>query len=323
MNKVLLLVCLVSVGAFAGEPVTLKFSSLAPRESPWGQVLRTWGKAVHEKTKGEVELEFFWNSTQGDEPAQIAKMKTGQLDGAAVTSVGLSEVVHDVNALQLPGLFQEWEPFDKAREAMRPKLEKQFQDSGFELIGWGDVGLDHLISKGYAVHLPADLKGKKPWVWREDPIMAAVCQVLGVTPDLTSAPEAITELTSGNANMVDASALAVEQLQWSSRLDHLNLMVVAPNIGGMLMRKQSLDALKPEQRAAVLDTGKVACKALTSRIREEDKKALERLKQRMEVVTPTADELAQWKKVFADTRARLAKGTFSPEVVKQIEDAAK
>jgi len=319
--KSLLLVLLPSL-AFA-EPVTLKISSLAPRESPWGLVLRTWGRAVHEKTNGQVELDFYWNSTQGDEPAQVGKMKTGQLDGAVVTATGLSVVVADVNALQMPGLFADWDTFDKAREVMRPRFEKQFRDAGFELVGWGDVGLDHLISHGYAIHLPDDLKGKKPWVWREDPLMAAVCQVIGVPADLTSAPEAITELTSGNADMVDASALAVEQLQWASRLDHLNLMVVAPNIGGMLLRKQSLDALKPEQRSVVVDTGRLASKALTTRIREEDRKALERLKQRMDVVTPTPAELAAWQKVFAEARARLAKGTFTPEVVKQIEDAAK
>jgi len=321
MKKTLMLLLLPAL-AWA-QPVTLKVSSLAPRESPWGQVLRTWVKAVHAKTKGQVEIDIYWNSTQGDEPAQVAKMKTGQLDGAVVTAVGLGGVVNDVNALQMPGLFADWEHFDKAREAVRPRLEQRFKDAGFELIGWGDVGLDHLMSKGYPVHLPGDLKGKKPWVWTEDPIMAAVFQFIGVPTDATSAPEAITDLTQGKADLVSVSALAAEQLQWSSRLDHLNLMVVAPNIGGMVMRKASLDKLTPEQRAAVVDTGKLACQALTVRIRKEDQKALERVKQRMEVVTPTPAELAAWKKVFAEARARLAKGTFSPEVVKAIEDAAR
>ncbi len=253
----------------------------------------------------------------------MGKMKTGQLDGAVVTAVGLGVVLNDVNALQMPGLFQDWESFDKAREVVRPRFEKAFHDAGFELLGWGDVGLDRLMSKGYAVHLPQDLKGKKPWVWREDPILPPVFQLIGVTPTVTSAPEAITELTQGGVNLVSVSALAAEQLQWSSRVDHLNLMVVAPNIGGMVMRRAALDALKPEQRAAVVDTAKVACKARTSRIRDEDRKALERLKGRMEVVTPTPDELTARKKLFADARARLAKGTFSPDVVKTIEDAAK
>ena len=71
-----------------------------------------------------------------------------------------------------------------------------------------------------------------------------------------------------------------------------------------------------------MDTGAVACKALTDRIRLEDAKALERLKKRMTVIEPTAAELVEWQKVFADARQRLARGTFSPELVKRVEGLA-
>src|SRR3954464_8157381 len=92
----------------AAEPTAIKLGSIAPRESPWGQVLRVWAKAVKEKTAGEVQIEFFWNATQGDEPAQMSKIKTGQLDGAVVSAVGLGVVDPNVNVLQLPGIYAGW-----------------------------------------------------------------------------------------------------------------------------------------------------------------------------------------------------------------------
>lgn len=307
----------------AAEPVTLKVGSLAPRESPWGQVLRVWQKAVKEKSHNEVQVDIFWNGTQGDEAAQVSKMKTGQLDGAIITAVGLGTVDANVNVLQLPGVYGGWDKLDKVREALRPRFEKSFRDAGFELVGWGDIGLDHLMSKGFAIRKPADVKGKRPWVWREDPILPALFQVLGVVPVPTSAPEALPELSTGNVNVMSVAALAAEQLQWSSRLDNINLMVVAPNIGAVVLSKAKLDALTPEQRAAVMETGKVACRALTKRIRDEDARALERLKKRMTVVTSSPSELAAWQKVFADARARLARSSFPPDLVKQVETLAK
>lgn len=318
MKNVTMAVVLVSSMALA-EPVTLKVGSLAPRESPWGNVLRVWVKAVKEKTKGEVVLEMYWNATQGDEAAQMSKMKTGQLDGAIVTAVGLSVVDANVNVLQLPGLYSGWEKLDVVREALRPRFEKSFQAAGFELAGWGDVGLDRFMSKGFAVKGPGDLKGKRPWVWREDPILPAVFAVAGVVPVPTSVPEALPELSTGNVNVMSISPLGSEQLQWSGRLSHLNAMVVAPNIGGMVLSKAKLDSLKPEHRAIVLETAKLACKALTERIRAEDAAALERLKKRMTVVEPNAEELTAWQKVFKDARERLAKGTFTPEVMAEVE----
>jgi TRAP-type transport system periplasmic protein len=312
---------LVALPASAGPaaPVVLKVGSLAPRESPWGQVLRVWVKAVKERTHGEVELEVYWNATQGDEPAQMSKLKTGQLDGAVVTAVGLGVVDPNVNILQVPGLYAGWEQLDKVRDALKPRFDASFRAAGFELLGWGDVGLDRLMSRGFPLRSPEDLKGKRPWCWREDPVLFPFFQAAGVVPVPTSVPEAVTELSTGNVNVMSVSALAAEQLQWSPRLDHFNLMVIAPNIGGVVLSRARLAALTPDQRAAVLETGKVATRALTERIRKEDAAALERLKKRMTVVENTPAAQQAWNALFLETRARLAKGTFPPELVKEVE----
>jgi TRAP-type transport system periplasmic protein len=323
MTRRLALAVLMLATPALAAPTVLKIGSLAPRESPWGKILRVWAKAVKEKTGGEVELEIYWNATQGDEPAQMSKMKTGQLDGAIVSAVGLGIVDPNVNVLQVPGLYAGWPQLDKVRDALKPRFDKSFREAGFELVGWGDIGLDRLMSKGFAIKTPADLKGKRPWVWREDPVLPPFFQAVGVVPVPTSVPEAVTELSTGNVNVMSVSGLAAEQLQWASRLDHVNLMVMAPNIGGMVFSKAKLDSLKPEFRAAVVETGKIASKKLTESIRDEDKLAIERLKKRMEVTEPSAADQAAWSAVFADTQARLAKGTFPPELMKEVQGLLK
>lgn len=317
------IVSLFASAALAAEPVELKLGTAVPRESPWGAVLRVWAKAVKEKTEGKVSIEFYWNATQGDEPAQMAKVKTGQLDGAVVTAVGLGVIDPSVNVLQAPGLFANWEQLDKAREAMRPKFEKKFRDQGVELVGWGDVGLDRIMSKGYPVKRPEDLKGKRAWVWREDPVLPPMFQVAGAVIVPTSLPEVLPELSTGNVTVMSVSALAAEQLQWASRFDHVTRSIIAPNIGGMVLSKARLDALSKEQREAVLATGKVAAQALTERIRGEDAKAFERLSARMTVVEPGEDDLKAWKALFTETRARLSKGTFDPALFTEAEQFAR
>ncbi|MFZ5441799.1 MAG: TRAP transporter substrate-binding protein DctP [Myxococcota bacterium] len=321
-SLLVLVSCLASV-ALAAEPVVLKVGSTAPRESPWGAVLRVWQKAVKEKTKGEVTIEIFWNATQGDEAAQMSKVKTGQLDGAIVTAVGLGVIDPNVNVLQVPGLYPDWATLDRVRDALKPRFEKSFREAGVELIGWGDVGLDRFMSKGYPVKAPADLKGKRAWVWREDPILPPLYQVTGTVIVPTALPEVLPELSTGNVTLLSVSALAAEQLQWASRVDHVTRMVVAPNIGGMVLSKAKLDALPAASRDAVLETGRVAAKALTERIRGEDVKAFERLEKRMTVVDATPEELKAWKAAFLEARARLGKGTFPAELLKEVESLAK
>ena len=102
----------------------IKIGTLAPAASPWGQVFKVWAKAVSEKSSGQLELQFFFNGQQGDEAAMVAKMKSGQLDGAAVTAVGLSKIYKPILALQIPGLFTTWAKLDAARDAMKAEFEK-------------------------------------------------------------------------------------------------------------------------------------------------------------------------------------------------------
>ena len=88
MLAVFALVSGLSATASAGT--VLKVGTLAPKESPWGKVFTVWQKGFKERTKGAAEIPFFFNGTQGDERAMVGKIRTGQLDGAAVNAVGLA-----------------------------------------------------------------------------------------------------------------------------------------------------------------------------------------------------------------------------------------
>ncbi|WP_170319439.1 TRAP transporter substrate-binding protein DctP [Polyangium spumosum] len=316
------LTVLAGIGASqdASAADVIKIGTLAPKSSPWGQVFSVWEKAVKEKSGGRLELQFFYNGQQGDEGAMVGKMKAGQLDGAAVTAVGLGKVYKPILALQMPGLFSSWAKLDAAREAMRPEFEKGAADAGFRILGWGDVGRAHLMSKGFAIRSPGDFAGKKPYVWRDDAAMPVFFQVVGgVTPVPLNIPEVLPNLNTGAINVLVAPALAAEQLQWASKLDHIVADTSGFAIGALVVNSKKIDALPGDLKAILQDTGKVAANALTQRIRKEDDAAFGRLKGKMTVVELTADEKAKWQGLFKQVRGRLTQGTFAPGLVAKLE----
>src|SRR5262249_22166606 len=153
-------------------------------------------------------------------------------------------------------------------------------------IGWGDVGEVHVMSKGFAIKVPDDFKGKKPYMWRDDAIQPALFQVIGgITPVPLNIPEVLPQLNTGAINIVVAPPLAAEQLQWSSKLDTIGTDVSGFAIGALVVSSKRLDALPEDLRKIIMDTGKIAADALTKRIRNEDKQAYERLKKKMTVVS--------------------------------------
>lgn len=315
----------ISSEADAAE--VIKIGTLAPGASPWGQVFKVWTAAVAQKSNGNLELQFYYNGQQGDEGSMVGKMKAGQLDGAAVTAVGLSKIYMPILALQMPGLFTTWAKLDAARDAMKAEFEQGVVDAGFKLLGWGDVGAVHLMSNGFAVKTPDDVKGKKPYMWRDDIVQPILFQIIGgVTPVPLNVPEVLPNLNTGAIDIVSAPSLAAEQLQWTSKLDTIVADNSAMAIGALVFSQKRLDALTkidPALTQVLLDTGAIASSALTKRIRGEDDAAFARMKGKMTVVNLSADEKAKWDGVFKQVRQRLSQGTFSPDLVSKLEGLAK
>ena len=306
------------------DATTLKVGTLAPKESPWGQVFTVWQKGVKERSNGAVELQFFWNGQQGDEVAMVGKMRTGQLDGAAITATGLAQIYKQVLVLQLPGLFPTWDKLDKARNQMKPAFDAEFEKAGFKILGWGDVGIAHMMTKGFDVKVPSDLKHKNTFFFAGDPIEPKVYELIGeVTPKQLTVPEILPALTSNTINVVNAPALAAEQLQWSSRLDHINTAPSGIGIGALIFASPKLKGLPADVQTMLLETGKVAGDALTGRIRREDGAAYGRLKARLTAYEPNAAELAQWNALFEKARGALKGSYFNPAVFDAAVAAAK
>jgi TRAP-type C4-dicarboxylate transport system substrate-binding protein len=297
------------------DTVTLRIATLAPAASPWGKVFKAWQKGIKDQSNGALELEFFYGNQQGDEVAMVGKMRTRQLDGAAITATGLAQIYKSVLVLQMPGLFHEWGALDSARGSMRPELDAAFEKEGFLIAGWGDVGIAHLMTKGFEVHTPADLKHKNAFYLAGDPIESTFYQVVGdVNPKQLTVPEILPALTAGTINIVNAPALAAEQLQWSSLLDHINTSPSGIGIGALVFTASKINSLPADLKKLVLESGNSAGAALTQSIRNQDAAAFGRLKARMSAYEPTAAESDAWKALFKQTRDRLRGSTFEPKI---------
>ena len=300
--------------AARADATVLKVGTLAPGESPWGQVFKVWKAAVAQKSNNSLELQFFWNAQQGDESAMVGKIRTGQLDGAAITANGLGQIYKQVLVLQMPGLFASWGKLDTARDGMKGTFDTEFDKQGFKILGWGDVGRAHVMSKGFAVKTPSDLKHKNTYYIAGDPVGPVMYSVIGdVTPKQVGVPEILPGLTNGTINVVVAPPLAAEQLQWAARLDNINTGIGGYGIGALVFSSAKNKSLPADAQAVLIDTGKIAGAALTVRIRNEDDAAYGRLIGRMTKTDPSAAEAAEWTKLFADTRAKLRGTVFNAQ----------
>ncbi len=322
LAALLLIVSTLLVASMASAGDKLTIATLAPRSSLWGKVFRAWAKAVKKKTNGQLRLRFYWNGGQGGETTVVAKMRSGQLDGATLGAGGLGKIHKAVLALQLPGLFTTWRSIDRARDSVFKEFWTAFDKKGFFLSSIGDVGRVRTFSKGRAIRKPADLRGMKPAGPRRGLIAPAFAAALGITLVPTSVVELLSALSTGRVNVISAPSLAAEQLQWTPHFDHVGADVSGIAIGAMVFSKKRLQAQPKDVLEVMRKTGKKAGKLLRARIRKLDDQAFARQKKKMTLVTLSSSERQNWAAIFKRTRKKLAQGTFSPALVRRLEALA-
>src|SRR5262252_6136300 len=114
MKRILLAFALLGLTAHAQE-LTLKIATLAPEGSSWMNLFHAWGKGIEEHSGGKLKVKFYAGGVAGDERDAVRKMRLGQINGAAVTAVGLGLIQPEVRLLETPFMFKNYQELDYVR----------------------------------------------------------------------------------------------------------------------------------------------------------------------------------------------------------------
>lgn len=286
----------LSTSPAAAENVELRFATLAPAGSPWMAVLDKAAAEVKEKTAGRVTLKYFEGGSQGDERDFVRKIRAGQLDGAAITSVGLALIDESIRVLELPMMFKTVEEVDYVADKMWPYFQKKFEDKGFKLNDRGEVGWIYFMSRN-KIESIADLKGQKAWQWADDKVVTAMYKKLGMNGVPLGVPEVDSSLTSGRINAAYGSPVAAVALQWHTKVKHMTSMPMSFAIGATVVSTAAVKKLSPEDMKAVEEITRSHSKKSRKVIRKanEDARTTMTRKGVAVVTTPqaTIDEFAK------------------------------
>lgn len=307
----------------AQEAVTLRIATLAPRGSAWMRVFDAWNNSLRQRTSNRLSLRFYPGGAQGDERDVIRKIRNGQLDGAAVTSTGLSLVVRPALVLQAPGVVENYQQLDRVRTRLGPEFAAQFQENGMRLMGWGDVGEGRIFSNRPILR-PRDLRSVRPWVWRDDSMFGEFLEVIGANGIRLGVPEVLPALSTGQIDTVVASATAASALQWHTRVTHVTQQPNAILVGATILSQEKYDALPADLKTALDETSAQAHTALVARIRRDDARYYTALTTQhgLTAVDVSAHQ-DEWRDAARQTRERLAGRLYPRDLMERVMATAR
>mgnify|MGYP001942860265 CR=1 FL=1 len=294
---------------------TLKLASLAPPGSVWFKAIQSVARQVKEKTDGAIAFKIYGGGTMGDERAMVRKMRTGQLDGAVVTSVGLGDIDKQLLVLQLPLTFKSSAQLDKVRGAMSGTFDGILEKQGFARLGWGDVGFNYLFSNSPVATI-ADAKKLKMWVWDLDPVVKTVAKVAGINGVPMGVPDVLPSLQSGKVDAFLNSPYGAIALQWHTKATHVTNLKLAVTIGGTVVStKGTWSKLSDGQKDIIRAASDEAHKGLLGKVRKANQAAIADLGSKHGIKAVEPKDFAAWQKIADAVRKEMTGSVFPKALV--------
>jgi len=310
---------LAAGAARADETAVFKIATLAPEGSSWMNLFHAWGKAVEEHSSGKIKVKFYPGGVAGDERDAVRKMRLGQINGAAVTAIGLGLIQSEIRVLELPLMIRDYAELDYIRNKFSDEIRKKFEEKGYVLLAWGDVGPVHIFSN-VEIKSKADLKQTKLWAWVDDPLVRALFQQLGANGVPLGVPDVLPSLQTGLINACYGSPLSTLALQWYTKVKFMTQMHITQAIGAVVMLKKEFDKLSPEQQKTILEDSKEMQPRLLKAIRDENTKSLASMKQAgLQVVESPKEMISQFDEIAKSIRPKLEPSVYSHDFRNKVE----
>lgn len=309
----------LAAGSAPAQQYTIKFATVAPEGSTWIKIMREYDKAVRAATGGKAGFRIYPGAVAGDEKDVIRKIRLGQYHAGGFTGVGLGEIAKRVRILDAPFLFRSYEEIDFIRDKYDAEFRKAYEDGGFVLLGWAEVGFVYIYSDR-PVASPADLKASKMWMWEGDPIAQAAFQAIGVSPIQLSLTDVSTSLQTGMINTVYNAPYALVALQWFTRVKYVMSEPLAISNGAVVVSKKLFDSMPGDVQEALLTNGRKYFRDLTLASRKENHDAIETLKKNgITTTVPPKNIAATFEQTGVQARRLLVNNLYSQQFLDDVE----
>ncbi|HTR82802.1 MAG TPA: TRAP transporter substrate-binding protein DctP [Bacteroidota bacterium] len=303
-----------------GQEYTIKFATLAPEGSTWLNVMREYDQAIRKESGGRMGFKIYAGSVAGDEQDVLRKIRLGQYHSAGFTGVGMGKIAPMVRILDAPFFFKNHDEVDYVLAKYDSVFRKAFEDNGFVLLGWAEVGYVYVFTNKPITKV-SDLDGVKMWMWEGDPVAEATFQALDVKPIPLSITDVLTSLQTGLVNGIYASPLAAVSLQWFTAVKYMMDVPLTNSAGAVLISKREYESLPADLQEILSRNGSIYMKKLTQLSRQDNDKSLQVLKKNKIIFTQPASqqEYERYEEIGKKARALMAGKLYSQEFLNSVE----
>lgn len=321
VSKIILIFAVLFAGSnvSAQKSHSIRLATVAPRGTPV-DIANELNKELMELSGGRLKLTIYAGS-RGDDSAIVKKLdpRRGNVDAGMLTGFGLGQIAPSVRILEVPYLFNSYEEVDYVVEKLHETFSKEFENNGFVLLGWAEVGFVYVFSKE-KISTQRDLKRSKVWQWLEDDLAEEMFKALDVQPIPLTVTGAVGSLQTGLINAVYAHLEGALLLNWFENTNFMNELPITYGTGALVITKKKFDELDPDLQEILTSTSKRKLRELIERSRKDENKWRQILKSEgIEFVPePAGSDLDVFRNAGKTVQKNLIGKMYSQEILDRV-----
>jgi TRAP-type C4-dicarboxylate transport system substrate-binding protein len=237
----------------AAAQTKINLGTLAPQGSTWHELLKEMAQRWEQISGGKVKLRVYAGGVQGGEGDMVRKIGINQLQAAAITNIGLHDVIAEPQALAVPMFFADEAEMMCAFEKVRPRIEAALAAKNLIALHWSKIGEFRLFcDKPYKT--PAEMKDAKVFCWDGDPKSEAAWRASGYRPVVLSGADVYPSFQTGMVDCMANVPLYILTSRIFEKAKYMTDQSWGTILGATIVRKDVWEKIEPalrEQLAAV------------------------------------------------------------------------
>tara|TARA_B100000700_G_scaffold16774_1_gene16577 strand:- start:1187 stop:2164 length:978 start_codon:yes stop_codon:yes gene_type:complete len=315
------LLLLIFTSFVFSRPIIIKLATVAPEGTEYYNLLFEMGQRWQQETNGQIQLRIYPNGVVGGERDTIRKMRVGQIQASAMSSIGLAELTDQIQAFTLPMGFKTYDEVDKVKDVMFDDISEGLSQSGFKLLFLVDIGWVYWFSSK-EISVPQDLKDAKIYTTAGDYVTVELFRKFGFNAVPVSETDILTSLQTGMINSMQTVPILSLSSGWSALMPNMLDLKWGAFVGAVIVDERVWRKIKPEYQKIMMDIAQDIGKKYQQTGRETEKKAIEAMKSYgMNIITPTDEEIKIWDEFKDEITPDVIDTFLSVDIYNKVVDA--
>ena len=297
----------MSMGAYAQQPIVIKFSHVVSADTPKGKAAAFFAQKADELTKGKVKVEVYGNSTLYKDKEEMEALQLGAVQMLAPSLAKFGPLgVKEFEVFDLPYIFDGYDQLHKVTTGDVGKgLLSKLEAKGIRGLAYWDNGFKS-FSANTPIKMPADLKGKKLRI-QSSKVLEEQIRALGALPQQMAFSEVYQALQTG---VVDGTENPVSNL-YTQKMHEVQKYLTMTEHGylgyAVIVNKKFWDGLPADIRKQLDDAMEQSTRYANQIAKIENDTALEGVKKagKTAVHVPSKEERAAFKKALVPVHQKM------------------